>query len=202
MGQADFHEFRAQAFQLADRVPYGFRDAAWLPEVKYSAGMPTFKPFMSFPSAASKSGTGLVCGGGVLGVVPGDGLEQDGGVFHRLSHGADLVQGGGKGHQTVAGDAPVGGLEAYDAAVTGGLPDGAARIGSQRGNGRSRRYRRSRAAGRAAGDVVRSVRVAGDAVGGVFPAGAHGEFTMFVRPRGMPPAFFRRRTEVASYGAV
>ena len=27
MGQADFHEFRAQVLQLADRVPYGFRDA-------------------------------------------------------------------------------------------------------------------------------------------------------------------------------
>lgn len=58
----------------------------------------------------------------------------------------------------------------------GGLPDGAARIRTERGDGCSGRDGGGGAAGRTAGDVVRSVRVARDAVGGVFTAGAHGEF--------------------------
>lgn len=48
------------------------------------------------------------------------------------------------------------------------------------------------------GDVVRSVRVARDAVGGVFTAAPMANCTMFVRPRGMPPG----RLQQADGGGV
>ena len=135
-----------------------------------------FQPFDVTAQRSFKVRHGAVCGCGVFTVVSGDGLEQDGGVFHCPGHGADLVQGRGKGYQSVAGNAPVGRLEAHDTAVPGRLPDGAARVGTECGNGGSGCDGGGRAAGGAAGNAVRGFRVARDAVSGVFSAGTHGEF--------------------------
>ena len=45
--------------------------------------------------------------------MAGNGLEQEGRVPHLLGEGADLVQGRGVGHQPVAGDPAIGGLESH-----------------------------------------------------------------------------------------
>ena len=67
-------------------------------------------------------------GSRVAEVVPGDGLEQEGGVFDIFGHRADLVERRGVGYESVARDAAVGGLEANDAAVAGRLAHRAAGV--------------------------------------------------------------------------
>ena len=62
------------------------------------------------------------------GVVPGNGLEQEGGIFDIFGHGADLVERRSVGYKSVARDAAIGGLEAHDAAVAGGLAHRAAGV--------------------------------------------------------------------------
>src|SRR5688572_27271066 len=63
-----------------------------------------------------------------MGVVAGDGAEEDRGVLDRAREGADLVEAGGEGDQAVAGDAAVGRFEPDDAAEAGRLADGAAGV--------------------------------------------------------------------------
>ena len=107
--------------------------------------------------------------------MAGNGLEQQGRVPHLLGEGADLVQGRGVGHQAVARDPAVGGLESHHPAMAGGLPDGAAGIGAQRADAQVRGHRRGGAAGGAAGDIVPVPGVTGGAEGRILGGGAHGE---------------------------
>ena len=107
--------------------------------------------------------------------MPGNGLEQDGRIPHFFGEGADLVQGGGVGHQPVTGDPAIGGLQAHHPAQGGGLPDRAAGVGAQRGDAQVRGHRRGRAPGGTAGNIIPVPGVAGGAEGRVFRGGAHGE---------------------------
>ena len=64
-------------------------------------------------------------------ILPRDDRQGTGDVFHGFAEGADLVQGGSKGHQTEARDASVGGLETWNSAEGRRLSNGAAGIRSQ-----------------------------------------------------------------------
>ena len=69
--------------------------------------------------------------GGITDIVAGYDLQQEGTVGHGLAERADLVQGRGIGHQTVAGHPAVGRLQADDPAMGGRLPDGPTGIRTQ-----------------------------------------------------------------------
>ena len=64
-------------------------------------------------------------------VVARHSLEDEGNVGGIAPKGANGVQGGAVGHQPVARDAPIGGLEAGHAAEGGRLAHAAAGIGAQ-----------------------------------------------------------------------
>ena len=113
--------------------------------------------------------------GGVHRVVAGDDLVEQGGVQDRAGTGPGLVQGGGQGHEAVARDRPVGGLDADRAGDGSGLADRAAGVGADGQRGLEGREGGSAAAARAAGDPVEVPRVVGRAVGGVLGGGAHRE---------------------------
>ena len=125
------------------------------------------------------------CGhaGGIVGVLPRNGLQHQRVVPHGFGEGADLVQAGGKGHQTVAGNQPVGGLHAHNAAEGRGLADGAAGV---RPKGKRRfvgGHRSRRAAAGAAGHPIQRPGVVGRLEGRVFGGGAHGEFVHVQLPQ-------------------
>ena len=119
-------------------------------------------------------GFGPACG--IAGVVAGDHLEEEGGVFDGEGHGADLIEGGSEGDEAIAGDKAVGGFEADDPAEGGGLADRAAGIGTQATETESGGTGGRRAAGGTAGDALGVPGILGGAEGGIFGRGAHGEF--------------------------
>ncbi len=59
----------------------------------------------------------------------------------------DLVERGGKGHQSRAGNSPIGGLNPDDSAEGRRLTDGSPGVGAKRQGGKARRYRRCRPPG-------------------------------------------------------
>ena len=85
----------------------------------------------------------------------------------------NLIQRRGKGEQAVARDAPVGRLEADDAAERRGLPDRSARIGTEGDGGRSRRDCRRRPAARPARRAIGRPRVPHRSVRGVLVRRTH-----------------------------
>ena len=113
--------------------------------------------------------------GGVLGVVAGDDAEQRGGVAHVGGEGADAVERRSKGDESVARDAAVGGQHADHSAKAGGLADGAAGVGAQRGHGEVGSHGCSGAAAGSAGNAIGVDGIAHGAVSGVFVRRAHGE---------------------------
>ena len=80
-----------------------------------------------------KAAAGGFEAGGVLRVVTADRIKHDGGIFHCLGDGADLIEGRSKCDETEAGDASIGRLESDDSAEGGGLADGTAGVGCKRG---------------------------------------------------------------------
>ncbi|MNC14486.1 hypothetical protein D3C75_622640 [compost metagenome] len=116
-----------------------------------------------------------VQGGGVLAVMPGNRLEYIGGVLHIFGQGTDLVQRRSKSHQAVTGNQAVGGLQAHNAAIGGGLPDGAACIRTQGEIDLACGNCRCRTAAGAAWHIGRIPRVIGGMETGVFVGAPHGE---------------------------
>src|SRR2546421_226075 len=88
----------------------------------------------SFGEVLRVVGDGVRGTGGILGIVAGDGLEQDGAVGNVLGQGADLVERGGEGDQAVAADTPVSRFHAHDPGQGGGLTYGTAGVGADRGD--------------------------------------------------------------------
>ena len=113
--------------------------------------------------------------GGVLGIVAGDDAEQRGGVAHVGGEGADAIERRSEGDEAVARDAAVGGQHADHAAKAGGLADGAAGVGAERGHGEIRSHGRGRAAARAAGNALRVDGIAHRPVSRILIRRAHGE---------------------------
>ena len=111
----------------------------------------------------------------VAGVVAGDDVHGDSGVFNGAHHGSGVVHGPGEGSQAVAADPSVGGLESDYAAEGGGDADGSAGVAAS-GDGALAGGRRR--AGTAAGTAADQVGVPGVvhvAVVGVLAGGAVGE---------------------------
>src|SRR5207342_3414294 len=106
-------------------------------------------------------------GGGVARIVPADHLVEQGRVQHGAGDRADLVQRGGHGDGTVAGDAAVGGLDADRAGDGAGLADGAAGVRAEGQRGFEGRDGGSGATAGAARDAVQVPGVVGGAERGV-----------------------------------
>jgi len=121
-------------------------------------------------------GGGFGPAGGIAGIVAGDDLKEEGGVFDGEGHGADLIEGGGEGDEAVTGDEAIRWLEADDAAEGSGLADRAAGIGTQTAEAEASGTGGCRAAGGTARDTFGVPWIFGGAEGGVFGGGAHGEF--------------------------
>ena len=109
-------------------------------------------------------------GDGVLGIVAGEHLEQEGGVLHGSRDGADGVHGIGGGHHAARADAAVGGLEADHAAVRAGNADRAAIVTADRAEAEPGGDRGGGAGRRSAGDAVEIPGI----VGGAEAAGGAG----------------------------
>ena len=124
-----FHDGSGVGEFLRDgfRVAPDFSLRAFFEEAADEADAGRAGEFIQGPNVV---GGGNVGAAGVAGVVAREMLEHDGGVFHGVDHGADGVQGPGKGEDAENADAPEGGLEADDAVVGGGAEDGAAGLGS------------------------------------------------------------------------
>ena len=113
--------------------------------------------------------------GGIAAIRPGDHLQQLGCISHRTGKRPHLVEGTGKGHQAVAADAAVGGLEPHHAAEGGGLANRAAGVGTQGGDALPSRHGRGATAGTAAGHPLGIPGVATGTKGGGLGGAAHGE---------------------------
>ena len=105
--------------------------------------------------------------GGVVRVFSGNGVEDRGAIAGATADGADLIERGGKGHEAVARDAAVTGLEAHDAAERSGLADRAAGVAAERGKGFAGRDRGRRAAAGAAGNARGVPGIACFLIGGI-----------------------------------
>ena len=129
-----------------------------------------------FTQVGGEIGVFPVGAGGVHLIVAAEDVVQHGHILHGASHGANLVQGGGKGNQAVAGNRTISGFEAHNAAVSGRLPDGAAGVGTQSQCRHAGGHRRGGTARGAAGNIVQVVGVVGLEEPGVLTGGTHGKF--------------------------
>src|SRR5262245_32324199 len=93
-------------------------------------------------------------GGRIFGIVAGDGLEDNGGVFDSPGHGATVVQRPAQRYHAIAADPPVRRFEPHDTAVGGRPPDRTTRTGPQGAHAEAGRNGRPRAAARSARDMV------------------------------------------------
>ena len=116
-----------------------------------------------------------VDGGGVARVVSGDHLMQQRGVDDGARAGPALVQRRRAGHQAVARDRAVGGLDPDGGGQRGRLANRAAGVGTDGQRRLERRQRGGTAAARTARHPVGVPRVAGRAVGGVLRRRTHRE---------------------------
>ena len=82
-------------------------------------------------------------GGGILGVIAHDHIQKNRAVRRISCHRSDLIQRGGIGNQAITGNGSVGRFDARNAAVSGGLTDGTAGVGTQGRKGFSCRYSRT-----------------------------------------------------------
>ncbi len=105
----------------------------------------------------------------------GDEIEERGRVTHVAGERADLVQRAGEGHQSVAADRSVGGLESHHAAERGRLPDGTPGVGAQSPGRLAGGDAGGGAATGAARDPVEVPGVSRGLEGGVLGGAAHGE---------------------------
>ena len=166
------------------------RTPASTPFSRKAQGTPTRRPWRPGRARAAKSGTGSQGAGGVAGRRRRQSTAAaSADVLDRAGEGADLIEGGGEGDEAVAADAPVGGLQAHDAAERRRLADRAAGVGAE-GEGRhARRHGRGRAAGGAARDTrprSQGLRVFLYALFSVDEPMANS--SMFVLPRTTAPA--------------
>ena len=126
-GQTDIHHLGASGLQRADNLPDGgaHRYIGMLIEfprhTDAQPGKVIAQPFCGLGISGRH-------GGRVIGVLPADGIKQVRHILHAASHRADLVKRGGKRHQPVTGNRPVGGLQADDPAVGRRLTDRTAGI--------------------------------------------------------------------------
>src|SRR4029079_1380174 len=136
-----------------------------MPSAKYSRGMPRRRPRTPLPStspyagtgrgeAVESAGTGSGAGGVIRGVVPRDGLEDQGRVADVACQRPHLVERRRVGDHAVARHPAVGGLEADDTAERGRQADRAAGVGAERRRHLTGCYRRAGAARRATGYAV------------------------------------------------
>ena len=169
-----------------------------IPAIKYSFGMPDCPSLDPLAQELPVIGDLLRHRGRFPRVVAGDDVHQDGAVLHILREGADLVQRRGKGDQAEAGDPAVGRLHPDDAAEGRRLADGAARVGTERGDAFVGRHRRRGAAARPAGDPLEIPGVPGHAEEGGLRGGTHREL-VHVRLAGEDGA---RRPELLHDGRV
>src|SRR5690349_12331146 len=102
-------------------------------------------------------------------------VKSDGGVLDGAGEGADLIERTGESNEAIARDAAIGGLDADDAAESGGLTDRAAGIGAEREGALERSDGGRRAAAAAAGDAFEIPGIISFLEGGVFAGGAHRE---------------------------
>ena len=114
-------------------------------------------------------------GGGIHLVAARDDVEDVRRIRNVTRQGADLIQRGGIGHETIAGNAAIGRFQADDAAEGGRLADGAARIGAEGPDGRARSHRRRAAARGATRYMVECPGVVRRMEGGVLRRAAHSE---------------------------
>ena len=171
-GQGYLPDFGAQIGQLADGGGYGGAHAGVHTGVRAISEI--FRRHPNAPSGnipgkgAAVVGYDIGQGGGIAGVAAGDGLQYQGAVGGVPGQRPNLIQRRGVGHQPVAADPPVGGLEAGDAATGRRLPNAAAGVGAQGKGGGTGGHCGRRTAAAAAGDAGGVPGVAGGEKGGVF----------------------------------
>ena len=107
--------------------------------------------------------------------MSGDRLQRDRGIFDRPRKRADLIQTRGEGHEPKARDAPVGRLQADDAAESGWLADRSSGIGTEADRGETGGNRRGGPAAAPSGNAIGLPRIAHRFEGGVFVRRAHRE---------------------------
>ena len=112
----------------------------------------------------------------VLGIVTGDGIEDDGAVSHVVGESTNLVQGRRKGDEAITGNEAVCRFEADDTAVRSRLTDGSACIRAEGPDRFARSDSGGRTAGRTTGDAIEVPRVMSQLESRVFCRTAHGEF--------------------------
>ena len=175
VGQADFHQGGAQGLQFLQRL----FDAGRGGGIQARAEVFPRQSYAQALQAVLQPGAvvlgGYLRGGGVLRVMAGHAIEQQGAVLGGVGHGAGLVQAGGEGHHAQAGNPSVGGLEAGDTAESRGLADGAAGVCAGGGRRQPGCHRRGRAPGGASRYGGGIPGVLYRAVEAVFIGGAHGE---------------------------
>ena len=114
-------------------------------------------------------------GSGVPLVVPANGIEHQRVILNGSGQRTNLVQGGGKRHQPVAGNRTISGLHAHNAAERRGLTNGTAGIRPEGIRRFIRGHGSRRTAGAAPGHPAGICRVARQLQGGIFTGRAHGE---------------------------
>ena len=82
-------------------------------------------------------------GGRIFWIVAHEHIQKSRAVRRISCHRSDLIQRGGIGNQAITGNGSVGGFDARNAAVSGGLTDGTAGVGTQGRKGFSCRYSRT-----------------------------------------------------------
>ena len=142
--------FAPAASRSASACRKDARTAASTPSARKLHGTPTRRPAAPPSEVPAEVGHRHVRAGGVVGSRPQRTRREERDVLDGARERAHLVERRGEGHQAVAADAAVRGLEPDHAAERRRLPDRAARVGAQRHAREPRRHRGRRAAGRAA----------------------------------------------------
>ncbi len=176
MREIDLHDGGAELFEGVERGSDGVLHGGVIGVRQILPGDADAQAGDGLVHLAEVVGHGDLGGGGVQRIMAGHDLHDQGGVFHSVGKGADLVEAGGEGDKSVAGDEAVGGLVADDATQGCGLADGAACVGTEGADAEVSGHGGGSAAGGATGDAGDVPGVFGGAAGRVFSAGAHGEF--------------------------
>ena len=102
MRQGNLNDFGAQFGELLYGLLQSSGNLRAVTAGKVFLGQTDAHAFDVLTKPGGKVFHGLGGGGGVLGIVSADGVQDGGGIFHILGDGPNLVQRGGKGYQTVA----------------------------------------------------------------------------------------------------
>ncbi len=130
-------------------------------------------------------------GGGIPGIPTGEHVQSEGNIPQIPGKGADLIQGGGKGHKTVAAEKAVGGFHAVNPAKGRRLPYGSPGIAPQGYGAVSRRHRSCTPSGTSSGNQGKISRIRGGPKGRVFRGASHGKLIHVRLPENHRPRLFQ-----------